>query len=103
MKKPKVGETYYAVPYNRIFGQEKYITVESVGHKYFKAGGMKFDKSNFVQFNGGYLPDYKLYGNKEQYELKVKANECWRLIRDSLYRKMTDEEIIELYEKLKDR
>lgn len=103
MKEPKVGETYYAVPCDRRFGQEKYITGESVGRKYFTAGGMKFDKNNFVQFNGGYSPDYELYESKEVYELNEKLQEYWRLIRDSLYRKMTNEEIIEIYEKLKDR
>lgn len=103
MKEPKIGETYYAVPYDRRFGQEKYITVESVGRKYFTADHMKFNKNDFVQFNGGYSPNYELYDSKEQYELKEKANECWRLIRDNLCRKMSYEEIIELYNKLKDR
>lgn len=103
MKEAKVGETYYAVPCDKRFGRGKYVTVESVGRKYFTAGGMKFNKNDFVQFNGGYSPDYKLYDNKEQYELKVKAKDCWMIVRDSLYRKMTGEEIIELYEKLKDR
>lgn len=103
MKDPKVGETYYAVPCYKRFGKGKYITVESIGRKYFIAGGMKFDKNNFVQFNGVYSPNYTLYDSNEQYELKVKSEECWRLIRDRLYRKMTNEEIIELYEKLKNR
>lgn len=103
MKEPKIGETYYAVPCDQRFGVAKHITVESVGRKYFTAGGLKFNKQNFHQFNGRYSADYNLYDSKEQYELKAKAKECWRLIRDRLYQKMTDEEIIELYEKLKDR
>lgn len=103
MKEPKIGETYYAVSCSRCFGKDKYITVESVGRKYFQAGGMKFYKNDFRHFNNGYSPDCKLYESKEEYELKIKANTCWKLIRDELYRKMTDEEIIELYDKLKDR
>lgn len=103
MKEPKIGETYYAVPCDHRFGNAKYITVESIGRKYFTANNMKFYKNSFQHFNGVYSADYKLYDSKEQYELKVKANKCWGLIRDRLYRGMTDEEIIELYDKLKDR
>jgi hypothetical protein len=103
MKEPKIGETYYAVPCDHRSGNGKYITVESVGRKYFTANNMKFYKNSFLHFNGVYSADYKLYDSKEQYELKVKANKCWGSIRDRLYRVMTDEEIIELYDKLKDR
>lgn len=103
MKEPKIGETYYAVPYDHRFCKAKYITVESIGRKYFTAGELKFHKNTLEHFNGEYSADYKLYDSKEQYELKVKADTCWRLIRDRLYKEMTDKEIIELYEKLKDR
>lgn len=103
MKEPKIGETYYAVPKQWSHSKARYITVESVGRKYFTADSMKFNKNNFEHYNGEYSADYKLYDNKEQYDLKVKADECWRLIRDRIYQKMTDEEIIELYNKLKDR
>lgn len=102
MEEPKVGETYYCV-YNDTRYEPKYITVDKVGRKYFYAGWLKFDKETFIEDNGQCNPSCRLYDNKEQYELKLKVRTCWRLIRDSLYRKMTDEETIELYEKLKDR
>lgn len=102
MKEPKVGETYYCV-FNDTRREAKYITVDRVGRKYFYSNYLKFDKETFIEDNGQYSPSCRLYDDKEQYELKVKVNEYCRLIRDSLYRKMTDEEIIELYEKLKDR
>ena len=104
MKEPKVGETYYAVPRYKNISLSRTITVESVGKKYFLADGMKFYKETFIQFNkNGYSPEYELYDDEESYKISVKADECWRLIRDRLYIKMTNEEIIELYEKLKDR
>lgn len=103
MKEPKIGEIYYAVPCDHRHDNAKYITVESIGRKYFTADRMKFHKDTFEQFNSGYSADYRLYDSKEQYELKVKADKCWGLIRDSLYKRMSDEEIIELHDKLKDR
>lgn len=100
MKEPKIGETYYAVPRYKKYSSNKYITVDKVGRKYFQAGGLKFDKVTFLQYNRGYFPEYDLYDDEQTYKLKVKADECWGLIRDRLYLKMTDEEIIELHDKL---
>lgn len=102
MKEPKVGETYYCVFNDRMRLPEN-ITVDKIGGKYFYCGYLKFNKNTFIQDNGKYSPFCSLYENKEQYELKLKATEYWMLIRDRLYRKMSNEEIIELYDKLKDR
>lgn len=104
MKKPKVGETYYAVPCYKSIALARIVKVESIGKKYFQADGMKFDKETFIQFDKkGYSPEYELYDDEESYKLKVRADECWRSIIDRLYLKMTDKEIIELYDKLYER
>lgn len=39
MKEPKIGETYYAVKRYKKYADNKYITVDKVGRKYFQAGG----------------------------------------------------------------
>jgi hypothetical protein len=103
MKEPKIGETYYAVKRYKKYADNKYITVDKVGRKYFQAGGLKFDKVTFLQYNGEYSPDYDLYDDEQTYNLKVKAEECWDLIIDRFYQKMTYEEIIELHNKLYER
>lgn len=102
MKEPKIGETYYCVFYDKRY-EPKYITVDKVGRKYFYSSYLKFDKETFIEDNGQYSPSCQLYDNKEQYELVLKARKCWQIIEDRLYRKMSYEEIIELYNKLKDR
>lgn len=102
MKEPKVGETYYCV-FNDKRNLPKIITVDKVGRKYFYSNLLKFDKDTFIEDNGQYRPSCRLYDDEQQYQIYLKAKQCWMQISDRLHIKMTDEEIIELYEKLKDR
>lgn len=102
MKEPKVGEMYYCV-FNDKRNLPKTIKVNKVGRKYFYADYLKFDKETFIEDNGQYSPSCRLYDNEEEYNLYLKAKKCWIEIIDRLHVKMTSEEIIELYNKLKDR
>lgn len=107
MKEPKIGEVYFCVPNDKRWNKPFYITVNRVGKKFFYSDNnhktLKFDKQNLRHENNGYSPAYVLYDNEEEYNTKIKAIECWLKISNGLYRKMTDKEIIELYDKLKDR
>lgn len=102
MKEPKVGETYYCVFFDDRKSPEN-VVVTKLGRKYFYCDYLKVNKDTFIDDNGEYSSTCQLYDSKEQYEYKLKADMCWSLVRDRLSVKMTNEEKIELYEKLKNR
>lgn len=104
MKKPKVGETYFLVPNDFRRQSTRYVSVNKVGKEYFYADGFKFNKETFVQDNGRYLPEYSLFDSEESYNINVKAKTCMKnLVHGGLLNMMTDDEIIELHEKLMNR
>lgn len=102
MKEPKVGETYYCVFFDDR-KSPKNVVVTKLGRKYFYCNYLKINKDTFIDDCGEYSPSCRLYDSKEQYENEIKVDEYWGIIRDKLYTKMSSDEIIELYEKLKNR
>ena len=102
MKEPKVGERYYLAPLYAGSDKPRYITVTKVGRKYFYSETLKFDKETFEHLDDIW-PRYRLYDTEEDCLIETKAKCCWSLITSGLYRKMSYQEIIELYNKLETR
>lgn len=96
MKKPRIGETYYYVPYD-IRHEEKELVVTKVGRKYFYTDlGHTFKINSFVEECGCYSPRGRLYDSKQSYDFSI----CVEKHRDEL-RKMIGllrgEDILEVH------
>lgn len=113
LKEPKVGEKYCVVR-NRFYSnklevfegivssvERKYFTLKREDNNYWKE---KFTKDDLIHINGEYSPEYFLYNNREDYEKKIKAKECrFDMEHNSMLKYLSNDEVIALYDILKDR
>jgi hypothetical protein len=85
---PVVGMTVYYKPLFTRNGDDtelKETKITKVGKKYIEIEGQgrctgRFHKDSLTEDSGEYIPQYKLYLTKEQYEIEVETN----LIRKEL-------------------
>lgn len=103
---PKIGACVWIFNKDRRDkANDRYGEITRVGKKYFyvKAGmhnEVRFEIHTLVHDNGECSPRYELYSTQEICELHKDAEKKRYILSDSLFRHLSDEETIELYNNL---
>ena len=96
MIKPKVGEKLYRVYNDQRWHKNDYVVVEKVGREYFYAGHDRYQISDWVQNDGQFSNNSRLWQSKELYEQYAEASDY----NNGLYKllpKLTPQQTIEIY------
>lgn len=107
--KPIVGDKIWLFNTDRRDkANDRYGEVVRIGRKFFyiKTGihsEERFEIDTFKHDNGEYSPYYKLYPSQEACEYSQKATENRQAISNHLWKFLTDEEAIKLYDTLTER
>lgn len=103
--KPEVGEKLWFAT-NRMttnYINDREVTVEKVGNKYFYADGMRFEIETWCELDDrGFSSCGACFHNKEEWEKNVRATEYRGKICNMLDL-LSDDEVIELFGKLNER
>ena len=102
MKKPKIGETYYFVPYDSRENHQE-LVVTSIGTKYFYTTHWhKFDKKSYIEDCGKYSSSGRIFNDEKDYNLSLRAASC-KMEIPSLLVGFSVQDVVDVYEYIKNK